>query len=433
MEEWKIIPDTEGVYSISKEAVMRNNLTGKTFKGHLKKSTGYIETCLRTPNSKRTRTVHRIMGETWLGAISGDGLHVNHIDEDKTNNLLSNLELVTPKDNSNHGIRNSKVRLAKGYRIQTVELATGELRSFDNCSQASMWYGKECHYFQEVINRFNGKGYKFTARKMEEDEKMTIYVNAPIGSGKTSLSNYIGELFDIEVYSEKVDGNELLELFYTDRKRYSFLFQIHVMNQRFKDIKKARLVAQSVADSDLYSDSNFVKLMLSRGEIHPIEAEEYFKLHNNMLEELEYIPTKVPELMIFINIPFETELERISKRGRDFEDFKKDPSLLEYFEQHHKIATDFQNEYDKSEKLIIDGSKFDFVGNEEDRIEVLSLIIDKLFSIGSLTMHQAVLAYHKLRGGDIKKCAHTFYNHANMNGFEVPYHVVAHYYDLERK
>ena len=40
MEEWKIIPDTEGVYSISKEAVMRNNLTGKTFKGHLKTSTG---------------------------------------------------------------------------------------------------------------------------------------------------------------------------------------------------------------------------------------------------------------------------------------------------------------------------------------------------------------------------------------------------------
>lgn len=320
-----------------------------------------------------------------------------------------------------------------GDTVQVFDKINNKLHKFDSKTQAAKWFGYEEHYFMDVQNKFNNENSKFKIQKLKDDERMTIYVNAPIGSGKTSLSYLLGDLLDIDVYTEKVDGNELLELFYQDRARYSFLFQVHVMNQRFADIKKARLVKHSIADSDLYSDCNFVKLMEQRGEISKVEANEYYKLHANMLEELSYIPTKVPELMIFINIPHDLELERIAKRGRDFEDFNKIPELKEYFAQHHKIATDFQDSYDKSAKLIIDGAKYDFVENEEDSKEVLMQCVDKLFDIGTLTTTEALEAYKKIHNiSDSKDAVMRFYNHANTNGVNVPYHVIAWFYDIER-
>ena len=62
-EEWKITPDTEGVHSIYKEAVMRNNLTGKTFNSAynplklLKEGIIYWKTLLNCSLSTTTKKV----------------------------------------------------------------------------------------------------------------------------------------------------------------------------------------------------------------------------------------------------------------------------------------------------------------------------------------------------------------------------------------
>lgn len=47
--------------------------------------------------------VHRIVYESVTGNPIPEGLQVNHIDEDKTNNHISNLNLMTPKQNTNWG------------------------------------------------------------------------------------------------------------------------------------------------------------------------------------------------------------------------------------------------------------------------------------------------------------------------------------------
>jgi hypothetical protein len=62
----------------------------------------------------KLRLIHRVVAETFLGEIS-DGYEVNHIDEDKSNNNLSNLELVTRSENMKKYWENHKGNANKQY------------------------------------------------------------------------------------------------------------------------------------------------------------------------------------------------------------------------------------------------------------------------------------------------------------------------------
>ena len=52
--------------------------------------------------------LHRVIWEAVTGSPIPEGLQVNHIDECKTNNHISNLNLMTPKENLNFGTRNTR-------------------------------------------------------------------------------------------------------------------------------------------------------------------------------------------------------------------------------------------------------------------------------------------------------------------------------------
>ena len=60
---------------------------------------GYVYVFLKRTKGYR---VHRLVYEAFIGPIP-DGMQVNHIDEDKSNNRLDNLNLMTPKENCNYG------------------------------------------------------------------------------------------------------------------------------------------------------------------------------------------------------------------------------------------------------------------------------------------------------------------------------------------
>lgn len=83
---------------------------------------GYIEYCLYDDNSKKhSIKAHRLF---WI-AVNGDipdGLEINHINEDKTDNSLTNLNLLSKKDNMNWGTRTSraKEKLINGKRSKIL-------------------------------------------------------------------------------------------------------------------------------------------------------------------------------------------------------------------------------------------------------------------------------------------------------------------------
>lgn len=214
---------------------------------------------------------------------------------------------------------------------------------------------------------------------------MLITIGAMIGAGKTSLAELVANHFNSEVFYESVDDNPILPLFYTaseediQANRYPFLLQLWFLNTRFKSIKEALIKDNNVLDRSIYEDWYFAKVNKDLGRISDLEFSLYEDLLNNMLEELEELPKKSPDLMIYLSGSFETILERIKKRGREYE---LDEALVSYY---HQLWQGYDNwikqHYKASDVLIINIDEIDYVNNEEHKQQVLSMIEQKLEEI----------------------------------------------------
>ena len=129
MEEWRDIKDYEGKYQVSNLGNVKSlnyRHTGKEkIRRPRKNGCGYLIVDLWKNRKQTTYTIHRLVLSTFAPCENMENLQVNHIDEDKSNNRLENLEWVTHKDNQNHGTRNKRISEKKinGKKsIQVVQL-----------------------------------------------------------------------------------------------------------------------------------------------------------------------------------------------------------------------------------------------------------------------------------------------------------------------
>lgn len=104
MEEiWKPVLEYISLYEVSNLGRVRSLKFGKVvILKPFKTKKGYLCVCLCKNGNVKWFRVHRLVWEAFNGAIP-EGMHVNHINEDKTDNRLENLNLMTPKDNINCG------------------------------------------------------------------------------------------------------------------------------------------------------------------------------------------------------------------------------------------------------------------------------------------------------------------------------------------
>lgn len=211
---------------------------------------------------------------------------------------------------------------------------------------------------------------------------MLIVVGGMIGLGKSSVAEILGKHFKSDVFYESVEGNPILPLFYSSdeeevlKNRYPFLLQLYFLNTRFKSIKEALVNDNNVLDRSIYEDWYFAKKNQDLGRISDLEMSIYEGLLDNMLEELDELPKKSPDIMIYLKGSFETVLKRIALRGREFE---IDDSLRDYYYFLWKDYDDWVNNcYKASDVLIIDMDKMDVVNREEDRIRLIELVEAKL-------------------------------------------------------
>lgn len=208
-----------------------------------------------------------------------------------------------------------------------------------------------------------------------------IVLAGTIGAGKSSLAKALGEHLGTDVYYEAVDNNPVLDLYYQDPKKYAFLLQIYFLNKRFESIKMAYTQENNVLDRSIFEDELFLTLNYKNGNVTKTELEIYQNLLSNMLEEMEGMPKKRPDLLVYIDVSFETMLSRIAQRGRSFEQIDYQPELKAYYHQVHEEYPAWYENYDVSPKIRINGDALDFVNNTEDLEKVLTEIDKALLKL----------------------------------------------------
>lgn len=105
MEIWKSVPKYEE-YFASTTGKIKSTKQGRCL--ILRPCTdrkGYLQVCLYGKSKPKVVRVHKVIAWTFLNNLKYTELQVNHIDGIKSNNALTNLELVTPSENLKHCFR----------------------------------------------------------------------------------------------------------------------------------------------------------------------------------------------------------------------------------------------------------------------------------------------------------------------------------------
>lgn len=215
---------------------------------------------------------------------------------------------------------------------------------------------------------------------------MLITLAGMIGVGKSSLSKMTGELLQTPVEYEPVVDNPVLPLYYQDPEQYAFLLQIYFLNMRFDMIKRAMYTNNAVLDRSIYEDALFTRQNYLSGNLQEAEMATYNHLLRNMLAEIDTLPKKAPDLMIYLKADFETIINQIKRRGRPYE---QGTDKHEYYRNLLDRYDEFELEYDASPMLVIDTTELDFVNNHDDYQQVMLQIIKALHTVGALTDEQS--------------------------------------------
>lgn len=126
-EIWKEVKGYDGDYEISNYGRFKSYKRGEQIIKPSLDRNGYPTVGLYKDGISKTINIHRLVAEHFVGGYK-EGLVVNHIDENKTNNHFENLEWVTQYENVHHGTRTqrqSQTMIKKGInckKIYCVEL-----------------------------------------------------------------------------------------------------------------------------------------------------------------------------------------------------------------------------------------------------------------------------------------------------------------------
>ncbi|CAH0347750.1 deoxynucleoside kinase [Bacillus sp. CECT 9360] len=200
-----------------------------------------------------------------------------------------------------------------------------------------------------------------------------ITVEGPIGVGKTSLAKAISEHFQFALLKEIVDENPFLGKFYENIDEWSFQTEMFFLCNRYKqleDIEKQILSKNKAVVADYHI---FKNIIFAQRTLKDRQYDKYLEIFNILTHDMPK-----PNMVIYLNASLDTLLNRIGKRGREFE---KNISPL-YLEQlsidYGTFMQTFEEQHPDIPVLRFNGDLLDFVGNKQDLAAILSQIENEL-------------------------------------------------------
>ena len=196
---------------------------------------------------------------------------------------------------------------------------------------------------------------------------MHIAISGNIGAGKTSLTELLSKHYGWEAHYEDVIDNPYLDDFYNHMERWSFNLQIYFLKSRFEQLLKIKNINNVIVqDRTIYEDAHiFAPNLKSMGLMNQRDFKNYQELFELMESQIQG-----PDLLIYLRSNIPNLVNKIHKRGREYEN----SISIDYLSRLNERYEAWTSTYDKGNIIKIDVDELDFVENKED----LKLIIAKV-------------------------------------------------------
>ncbi len=201
--------------------------------------------------------------------------------------------------------------------------------------------------------------------------KRLILVAGNIGSGKTSLTERIGEKLGWRTAYESVSDNPYLADFYQDMHAWSFHLQVFFLGHRARQhLELAEDPRSAIIDRSIYEDAFiFARALYTMGNLNERDYQSYRQVFDLVVKTLP-----PPALLIYLKAPVEVLIQRIHKRARNIET----GITPEYLALLDSFYEEWLQSYDICPVLTLHTDDLDFVHVPRHLNTVVKRIQDKL-------------------------------------------------------
>ena len=201
--------------------------------------------------------------------------------------------------------------------------------------------------------------------------KHFVLVAGNIGTGKTSLTERLGERLGWETAYESVVDNPYLSDFYADMAAWAFHLQIFFLGHRAEQhVTLANAKRSGIIDRSIYEDAEiFARAALNLGTISERDFQTYRRMFDLVVGRL---PS--PDLLILLKAPVDVLMDRIKARAREMES----GITADYLTLLENFYDEWMAAFDVCPVLTIRTDDLDFVHEPKHMDTVVNRIHDKL-------------------------------------------------------
>lgn len=208
---------------------------------------------------------------------------------------------------------------------------------------------------------------------------MYIAITGNIGAGKTELGRILAESMNAHFLPEQEElYHPIVEQFYHDMEKWAFHLQIYFLEVRLGKVMYIQNQPRTklfILDRSLYEDAEvFAHYLREINILSQFDYELYISLYRKVKKLIS-----PPDLLIFLDGSVSTLVKRIVKRNRPYEENIK----LSYLNALNGRFREWYTTYSEGKKIRIDIDQYDVVEREEDRYEVVNLVIHELYGLFS--------------------------------------------------
>lgn len=195
----------------------------------------------------------------------------------------------------------------------------------------------------------------------------TIAIAGNIGTGKSSLVEFLTRTYGIMPFYEPNDENPYLPDFYRDMKRWAFHSQLYFLSNKFRMHRQLeQLSGVVVLDRTIYEDAEiFATALHDMRKFTGRDWDTYWNFYQTILDSI-----RPPDLMIYLRCSMRTLRKRIHRRGRAME--KDIP--LSYLKRLENLYDGWVSGYQLSEMLVLETDKLDYINDMVDCLDVMERV-----------------------------------------------------------